>query len=170
MQAWSTFYEMIGGAAATLLGLLFVAVSVNSEKILGDAHTHSRLLAEQAFQNYFAVLTISLIAFMPGISQTSFGYTVIGMTTAWVIWVVVRAFKSLASAAAGTSRIMMVRRYLLSFAGFATLLYAGWDMAFNKADDHTNIAVGLLLLLISATLVSWELLVSMAGVKFGAQR
>ncbi len=170
MQAWSTFYEMIGGAAATLLGLLFVAVSVNSEKILGVAHAHSRLLAEQAFQNYFAVLTISLIAFMPGISPTSFGYTVIGMTTAWAIWVVVRAFKSIASAARGMLRITMFRRYLLSFAGFATLLYAGWDMAVRKADDHTNIAVGLLLLLISATLVSWELLVSMAGVKFGAQR
>jgi hypothetical protein len=167
MQGWSTFYEMVGGAGATLLGLLFVAVSVNIEKILGDAHAHSRLLAEQAFQNYFAVLTISLIAFLPGISQTSFGYVVIGMTTAWAIWVVLRVFKSISVAVKGASRIKMFRRYLLSLAGFATLLYGGWNMAFAKTDDHANVAIGLLLLLISATIVSWELLVAMAGEKFG---
>jgi hypothetical protein len=167
MQNWSTFYEMIGGAAATLLGLLFVAVSVNIEKIIGDAHMHSRLLAEQAFQNYFAVLTISLIAFLPGISQRSYGYVVIAMTAAWAVWVVLRVLKSVSAVVEGTSRIRMFRRYLLSLAGFATLLYGGWNMSFAKADDHANVAIGLLLLLISATIVSWELLVAMAGAKFG---
>jgi hypothetical protein len=61
----------------------------------------------------------------------------------------------------------MFRRYLLSLAGFATLLYGGLNMSFAKADDHANVAIGLLLLLISATIVSWELLVAMAGAKFG---
>ena len=35
MQAWSSYYATIGGAAATLLGLLFVAVSVNASAALG---------------------------------------------------------------------------------------------------------------------------------------
>src|SRR5580698_8974585 len=110
MQAWSTFYEMIGGAAATLLGLLFVAVSVNAEKILGAVHAHSRLLAEQAFQNYLAVLTVSLIAFYPGIQTRTYGYVVIGTTASWSIWVLVRAFRSFSSATeTGASRIRMVR-------------------------------------------------------------
>jgi hypothetical protein len=170
MQNWSTFYEMIGGAAATLLGLLFVAVSVNIEKILGAAHAHSHMLAEQAFQNYLAVLTISLIAFYPGISTTSFGYVVIGTTATWSIWVVVRAFRSVSSAAAkGSSRIRMARRYILPFTGFVMLLYAGWEMAFLKRDDHSNVAMALLLLLISATVVSWDLLISMAGKEFSAK-
>src|ERR1700761_6666439 len=125
MQNWSTFYEMIGGAAATLIGLLFVAVSVNAEKILGTAHAHSRLLAKQAFQNYLAVLTITLIAFYPGITTITFGYVVIGTTASWSIWVVVRAFRSVASAAAhDSSRIRMIRRYLLSILGFLMLLDA----------------------------------------------
>lgn len=170
MQNWTTFYEMIGGAAATLLGLLFVSVSVNLEKILGDAHAHSRLLAEQAFQNYFAVLTISLIAFMPGISQMNFGYVVIGMTTAWAIWVVLRVLKSVSAAVEGPSRVRMFRRYLLSLAGFAILIYGGWTLSFGKSDDRSIVAAGLLLLLISATIVSWELLVAMAAEKFGVRR
>jgi hypothetical protein len=104
---------------------------------------------------------------MPGISQMSFGYVVIGMTTAWAIWVVLRVMKSVSAVVAGASRVRMFRRYLLSLAGFATLLYGGWNMSFGKTDDHSNVAVGLLLLLISATIVSWELLVAMAGEKFG---
>lgn len=170
MQNWSTFYEMIGGAAATLLGLLFVAVSVNAEKILGLAHTHSRLLAEQAFQNYLAVLTITLIAFYPGITTRSFGYVVLGTTVSWSIWVVVRAFRSLSSAAAkDASYIERLRRYILSFVGFVMLLYAGLDMSFAKHDDHSNVAMALLMLLISATVVSWELLIRMAGKESGGK-
>ncbi len=41
MQSWQQFYEMIGGAGATLLGLLFVSVSLNAEQILGPTHKHS---------------------------------------------------------------------------------------------------------------------------------
>jgi hypothetical protein len=170
MQNWFTFYEMIGGAAATLIGLLFVAVSVNAEKILGEAHTHSRLLAEQAFQNYLAVLIVTLFAFLPHMSLNSFGSIVIGATAAWGVWVLVRVFKSLSASAQGTSRVRMFRRYLLTLVGFAMLVYGGWNMAFRKADDHTNVAIGLLMLLISATIVSWELLVSITGEKkFGVR-
>lgn len=169
MQNWSTFYEMIGGAAATLLGLLFVAVSVNAEKILGAAHAHSRLLAEQAFQNYLAVLTVTLVAFFPDITTRTFGYTVIGTTASWTIWVMVRAFRSFNSAAKGASRYDMIRRYFISMAGFIMLLYAGWEMSFAKQDDHAIVAFALLLLLISATVVSWDLLVSIAGEKFGGK-
>lgn len=170
MPGWSTFFELVGGAAATLLGLLFVAVSVNTDKILGDAHAHSRLLAEQAFQNYFAVLTIALIAFLPTITPATFGYIVMGMTVSWGMWVVIRVFKTVAASIKGTSRIRMFQRYLLSFAGFAMLLYGGWDVGFNHADDRNNVAIGLLMLLISATIVSWELLVSLSGKKFGIHR
>jgi hypothetical protein len=49
MQIWSGFYTVIAGAAATLLGLLFVAVSINATAILNEADGNSRRLAEQAF-------------------------------------------------------------------------------------------------------------------------
>jgi hypothetical protein len=169
MQGWSNFYELIGGAAATLIGLLFVAVSVNADKILGEAHAHSRLLAEQAFQNYLAVLIITLIAFFPGISLRSFGYSVIGATLVWSAWIVTRIYLTASTAAASVSRLRTLRLYFGSFMGFVTLLYAGWQISFGKIDDHDDVAAGLLLLLISATLVSWELLISIASDKRGVK-
>ena len=35
MQAWTAFYTVIGGASAALLGLLFIAVSVNAVAAMG---------------------------------------------------------------------------------------------------------------------------------------
>ncbi len=83
MQGWHDFYEMIGGAAATLLGLLFVSVSLNAEIILGPAHRHSKRLAEQAFQNYLCVLLVSLLVAFPGISMLSLGNAMFWATVVW---------------------------------------------------------------------------------------
>jgi hypothetical protein len=73
MQGWLGFYAVTAGAAATLMGLLFVVVSINGAAILGGGHHHSRRLAEQAFQNYVAVLVVSLLALFPDLSNTQFG-------------------------------------------------------------------------------------------------
>ena len=56
MQAWSQFYAAIAAASAALLGLLYVAVSINAAAALGPDQPVSQRLAEQAFQNYLAVL------------------------------------------------------------------------------------------------------------------
>jgi hypothetical protein len=60
MQVWFGFYAVAGGAAATLMGLLFVAVSINAAAILNEARGHLQRLAEQAFQNCATVLLVSL--------------------------------------------------------------------------------------------------------------
>src|SRR5580698_8282029 len=72
MQAWSTFYATIGAASATLLGLLFVAVSVNAKAALGSGDRLTTAMTEQAFQNYLAVLLVALLALFPGVSATTF--------------------------------------------------------------------------------------------------
>ena len=46
MPDWSQFYVTIAAASAALLGLLFVAVSVNASAALGPAEVVSRRLAE----------------------------------------------------------------------------------------------------------------------------
>src|SRR5580698_10174066 len=73
MNAWHEFYDVVAGVAATLLGLLFVSVSLNAEAILGSGNKHSKRLAEQAFQNYLGVLVIALLVLIPGISEKDFG-------------------------------------------------------------------------------------------------
>src|SRR5262249_44079064 len=59
------FYLTAGAAAATLVGLLFVGLSINLDAFTGDEGTGLRLLAEQAFSNLIYVLLIALFVLIP---------------------------------------------------------------------------------------------------------
>ena len=165
MQAWHDYYQMIGGAAATLLGLLFVSVTVRAEKIFGAGQEHSRRLAEQAFQNYLAVLMISLVALFSDLTIPTFGYIIMGATLAWGFWVVIRATFALSTPSVHEPRLRMFRRYIASLIGFAMLTYSGARMATGDGFPGNTLAVALLLLVVSATTVSWELLIAVAKEK-----
>jgi hypothetical protein len=70
-QDWSELFVASAGASAALTGLLFVAVSVNIERILKFPG-----LPERALQTLLLLLSavlISLIALIPGQSTTALG-------------------------------------------------------------------------------------------------
>ncbi|HEY4943412.1 MAG TPA: hypothetical protein VII56_18425 [Rhizomicrobium sp.] len=170
MQGWHEFYEMIGAAAATLLGLLFVSVSLNADVILGPAHAHSKRLAEQAFQNYICVLLVSLLVIFPGMSLISLGNSILWMTTMWGAWVVYRMYHVVAGPLSGESRTRSLRRYLPTFLGFGALVYAAARITLKQGDYTDWIAGGAIALLIAATIMSWELLIRIAEEKYAARK
>jgi hypothetical protein len=129
MQAWFGFYAVVGGAAATFMGLLFVAVSINAAAILHEAHGHPRRLAEQAFQNYVAVLLVSLLALFPSLSQLEFGLVTLLVTAASGLSVLVRLCLTLSRPHDTTSRMQLLRRQTLSLLGFGMLIFAAVRMA-----------------------------------------
>jgi hypothetical protein len=170
MQAWHDYYQMTGGVAATLLGLLFVSVSLNADVILGPGHEHSRRLAEQAFQNYMAVLVISLLVFFPEIAPADFGFVVGSMSMVWAVWLLTRLYKVLVSPRPTESRLAALRRYVPTLAGFGALAWAGWRI-YSGENNHQGVVAGaLILLLVSATGVAWMLLVNVAAEKFASRK
>ncbi|HXL98649.1 MAG TPA: hypothetical protein VN932_01880 [Rhizomicrobium sp.] len=170
MQSWTDFYEMTGGAAATLLGLLFVSVSVNAQAILGATHQHPRRMAEQGFQNYLAVLMISLLVLFPHMDNRSLGISILCVVGIWAAWVLARMYSTLMGPRATESRFAAARRFLSSVIGYSILIYSAARMALGQGDYHQLLAVSLILLLFSATAVSWELLTSIAREKSAAPK
>jgi hypothetical protein len=69
--SWHDFYLTAGAAAAALIGLLFVGISINLDEFTTDAGTGIRVLGEQAFANFVFVLVISLMVLIPDQDQTS---------------------------------------------------------------------------------------------------
>ncbi|MFN8471550.1 MAG: hypothetical protein U0822_04970 [Anaerolineae bacterium] len=65
IDSWHEFYLMTGTAAATLIGLLFVAVTVNASLLRGPDGYHRRSWARHTFQNFLYVLFVSLVFLMP---------------------------------------------------------------------------------------------------------
>jgi hypothetical protein len=165
MQDWFGFYTVVGGAAAALMGLLFVAVSINAAAILQDAHGHPRRLAQQAFQNYIAVLLVSLLALFPSLSRPEFSVVTLLGTAAMAVWVLVRFFLILTKPHDTTSRMQLLSRQFLTLLGFGMLIFATVRMALNKGDERNLLAASMIVLLLAATRSSWMLLLGIARVK-----
>jgi hypothetical protein len=162
MQGWLQFYAVAGGASATLLGLLFVAVSINAPASLGDGQESSRRMAEQAFQNYITVILVSLLALYPDISIPTYGRVVVTLSALSAGWAMVRLYLSLAKPTGEESRLAQFRRQATSLIGFAMLLYAAVRMAMGDNDIHDLFAASTMVLVAAAAVVSWELLLRMA--------
>ena len=167
MQAWSGFYAVTAAAAATLMGLLFVAISVNVAVILGEGQENSRRMAEQAFQNYLAVLLVSLLALFPSMTLAQLGFVTLCATGVSAVWVLVRGYLALTRPNREGMRLRSLRRQASSLLGFAMLVFAAAQMALNTGDDRNLYAVATIILLFSATAVSWELLIRISKTKEG---
>ncbi|MBS1863105.1 MAG: hypothetical protein JSS68_15500 [Actinobacteria bacterium] len=78
-EQWKDLFVATAGASAALLGLLFVAVSINLERILSY-----RGLPERALETLLlllAVLIVSICGLMPGQSHVAFGAEILGVAS-----------------------------------------------------------------------------------------
>ncbi|MGI4814168.1 MAG: hypothetical protein ACRYG5_14055 [Janthinobacterium lividum] len=167
MQAWFQFFGVMAAAAATLMGLLFVVVSLNAPATLGGGDASSKHLAEQAFQNYLAVLLISLLALFPNMSVSTFGFVTICVTATWVGWMLLRLYRVVTGPSEHGAGFQGLRRHFSSVLGFGILIVTALRMALHDGDEHNLFASAILILLFSATAVSWELLKRLARAKSG---
>ncbi len=74
---WSSFYLAIGGAAATLLGLLFIAVQFNIEALTSDPSNRWRAVARSTFTIYVVLFLLPLIFLIPGLDTAFYGYALL---------------------------------------------------------------------------------------------
>ncbi len=165
MQAWTSYYATIGAAAATLMGLLFVAVSVNAAAALGSGDRLTQGMTEQAFQNYLTVMIVALLALFPNWEAQTFGVICLLAVAARAAWVGVRVFQAFKHPAPRQSLVFALRRYLASAIGFVLLLVAAVRMAIGRGEEFNMLAASTLVLIFSATTVSWELLRRIANIK-----
>jgi hypothetical protein len=82
---WQDFAEMTGGASGALIGLLFVALSVNASKIAG--HHGLRASAVQTLVLFIAPLVMAAALLTPDQPDWVLGAEMIaiGLVTSWVL-------------------------------------------------------------------------------------
>jgi hypothetical protein len=77
LPAWETFAEVTGGAAATLTGLLFVAVSIRADYIARSQELRNR--AAQTLCLFGAVLIAAVLLAIPGQAYRTLGLELIAL-------------------------------------------------------------------------------------------
>lgn len=158
MQAWSSYFATVGAAAATLLGLLFVAVSVNASATLGSHDRLTRDIAEQAFQNYLGVMLVALLALFANLETRIFGAICLLAAIARAVWLSLRLARTFQHTSERGALIAALRRHLSTVAGYALLIVATARMTLSWGENFNMLAASTLVLMFSATTASWELL------------
>ncbi len=79
LNDWQNFYVLTGTAAATLIGLLFVAVSISAGRDLNVRHAANatRTFVNPVLIDYFQVFIVSCLALMPLHSSLILGIAVL---------------------------------------------------------------------------------------------
>ena len=157
VQAWQTFYGTIATSASALVGLLFVALSLNAAILIRAESAGLRVLAQQTFSTFVIIIGFSLMFLIPdttpvGLGLPLFCLAVVGLVSSTrAIGPVLRAKRlwSILRDHVGLKLIglicMLILAVIIIAAGDAGILY--WLVA------------PMMILLISATLHVWSLLV-----------
>ena len=91
LQPWHDFYALIGTAAATLVGLTFVAASVGTGVFTQERHVGLRTFLSPTVVAFSAVLATSLLAAAPVsdpriLAALVAGLGVAGLAYSWRVW------------------------------------------------------------------------------------
>jgi hypothetical protein len=73
IKSWETFYVLVGTAAVTLIGLLFVAIMINIEAFRRRPDTDLQLFGVLTFNSFFYVLILAILFVIPGQSPLGLG-------------------------------------------------------------------------------------------------
>ena len=150
---WTDFFVTIGGAAAALTGLLFVAVALRPREIRGSPLMVGR--ARSAFYGFATVLLVALLA-LAGTASRLIGLAqllvVVGVLTESMPFTI----------AAWRAGSLNYRRALVYHTGLALVAGAGILRAVQgvRQNDELLLAAGVLLLLAIALSNSWQLVLS----------
>lgn len=147
---------MQAGAAATLTGLVFVAVSLNSRQILTFPGLSGR--AAESVLQLLQVFFISTVALVPGQRAAIFAIEILTIAGfSWIVQVVgqVRYLKS----KAGHPWSWIVYRAVLSQLATIPFFIAGISVLAGKCAGIYWLVAGFILSFVAAMVSAWVLLV-----------
>lgn len=159
LDNWHDFYIVLGGAAATLVGLLFIAISLNAELITNRAQAPLRAVASNTFVSFLLVLLYALFLLFPNNSVGAVKGAVLGISLMGVLHVLRQTYIAWRSTGHHISVLTIIRRLLLPSLAYAYIIYQSQQLSDSDASTLYPLAVVLIVLLGTATTFAWDWLV-----------
>jgi len=161
--AYNGFFTASVGASAALIGLLFVAVSVFPDRIVGpNAESERQAEAANAFSSLLNAFFISLGALIPGLPLDGLVF-VMGifslLNTCALVVAIWRAYRAKTQRLLSRERISSIALILGSFYIYGSEIWWGFQMLSGKATNPFSFIASLLLVSYGLALVrAWGLL------------
>jgi hypothetical protein len=156
-EQWHDLFVAVAGASAALLGLLFVAVSINLERILSFEGLPERAL--ETLLLLLGVLIVSIVGLMPGQGHVALGLELLGIAA------IVTAIVFRLPALSGTDdegrelRHWRWTRLAVRVLGTAPFLIGALGVLLEAGGGLYWVAAGLVLAICGAVANAWVLLV-----------
>ncbi len=151
---WTDMFVAAAGASAALAGLIFVAVSINVDRILKLEGVPER--AMQALGQLIIVVVISILMLAPGQSSTALGVEATAFGAAAVVgsWLTLRA-----AVAEAIPRGGLAARSLVVALGTVPFLIGGISLIAESGGGLYWILAGIVLATMGSVVNAWVLLV-----------
>ena len=150
---WSELFVAAAGASAALAGLLFVAVSINLDRIIGGEGLPERAL--EAVLMLVAVLVVSIIGLVHGQSRGVFGAELF-VTAAALAFAVLRPIRVVPE---NGPRYYVASRWALRLAGTVPLVIGAVSVMNGGGGGLYWVVAGIVFAILAAVANAWVLLV-----------
>lgn len=157
-QTWHDFYIVAGTASATLVGLLFVSLSLHLRAVL--TRSEVRGLARATLANFALVLLVALIVVIPQ-DGPSAGTQLEATGAASALIVMAPAIRAGRSRTRTIRPLLLLMRFALGALGYASTVAAGALLTTgNDRTAFTFLASATIVLLVLSLRNTWDLVVS----------
>ena len=163
LAGWHDLYVTVGAAAATLVGLLFVGLSLHIRVVV--SHPEVRSLARVTLTDFFVVLLIAICVLQPTDSSAQVAYWLAAIAIVSLVLMVRPLREGLARGGARALGLATVTaRFGVSGLALAALLVcAALAGAGRPADTLDLLLVVVVALLVVSVRNTWDLLVTVAA-------
>jgi hypothetical protein len=160
LHGWGDFYLLVGTAGATLVALLFVAVSLGAGFLTEERANATRAFFSPVVVHFAAVFVISAVALIPEHSA-NFYAALIGLCA--LVGIGVSTFTTIQLLRNRWTEYLQdhLGYGLLPLIGYAALLGAAWMMHGEIEGGFDVLAVSLVVLLVINIRNAWDLTLSM---------
>lgn len=158
INVWHDFYLLVGTAAATLVGLLFIALTLNSDVVRRNELGTARTLARQSFACFINLLTVAGVMLIPDQSPSGVGIP-LACIGGFSLLFTVRSMIARRRRADGGNLGAVLRHTALMILGMGALIAVGIGIWTGHAGGLTWLTVAVLTLLSGASHNAWTLLI-----------
>ncbi|HSS31719.1 MAG TPA: hypothetical protein VLL27_00375 [Solirubrobacterales bacterium] len=152
---WRDLFVAVAGASAALTGLLFVAVSINLERILKFEGLPERALETLLF--LVSVLLVSIVGLIPGQSHLALGLELLFVSL--VTTVVILRLPTIRTGEADVERSWVIARWAVRLAATLPFVVGAVSVLAECGGGLYWVVAGILFAIIAAVASAWVLLV-----------
>jgi hypothetical protein len=163
LERWHDFYLLAGGAAATLIGLLFIAASLHPEMFADGTASRARLAAAQALSNFFVVLAVALVFLMPDQTPQTSGIVLLIIAILGLMRLGSIALQQRRGQIPGEIGSLLVYYYVLPFAYSVSMLYVAVTLWTGDSAGMGWLVWVVISILIGATATAWSMLTQLSS-------